>query len=404
MNTARLHAQAAMARRTPRATWAIRARRQSLAAFTLLEMLVVVAVMILVAIITIPAFTAMIASSERVRAEENLKRGMTMGHSLALRSGIGRDVAMVFFYEPPGPLTIVACQKVGELDSLGLGALFGQGNRDVFVPMGGVEPITMPPNWVVRGYALPGMIDGEWYEPATDGGNSRYPFAEAAWVFPETGFYDPNLSNPGRDGFNRQTFMVRFEAGTGRMTMSETRAALIVSPRPSSENRGFGNDLRADIAPDLEKWVHRVLATTDFDGDPRFTAADLAGRYALLGDGCGDTVLAKAVSQIALHDERALAADLGENVDRQTRCLYRMVNWDPSTPATDPHRPQYPAFIQGNRVTAERISRWIEGDTNGNRVPFDGNDQPKAQVFTVDRFSGQARPIALQPSSVGINP
>jgi hypothetical protein len=223
-------------------------------------------------------------------------------------------------------------------------------------------------------------------------------------VFPETGFFDPNLSNAGRDGFNRQTFMVRFEAGTGRMTMSHTRSALVVSPRPSSENRGFGDAYRADIAPDLEQWVKRVLATTDLDGDPRVSAADLAGRYALLGDGCGDTILVKAVSQIALHDDRALAGDLNVNVDRQTRTIYRMTQWDPATPGIDPYRPQFPAFVQGNLVTSQNITRWIEGDTNHNGTPLDAGDQPKARVFTIDRFSGQARPIALQPSSVGINP
>ncbi len=381
-----------------------RARSRPRGAFTLIEMLVVVAVIILVSIIAIPAFSAMIASGERVRAEESIKRGLSMGHALALRSGIGRDVGMVFFYESPGPLTIVACQKVGELDSLGLGALFGQPNQDVFVPIGGVEPVTLPPFWGCRGYALAGMIDGEWYEASTDGGASRYPLAEPAWVFPETGFFDPNLSNPARDGYNRQTFMVRFEAGTGRMTMSHTRSALVVSPRPSAANRNVGDALRADIAPDLEQWVKRVLATSDFDGDPRVSAADLAGRYALLGDGSGDTILVKAVSQIALYDERALAGDLGVNVDRQTRCIYRLSQWDPARLGTDPFRPQFPAFVQGNNVTSQNIRRWIEGDTNFNGTPVDGGDQPKGRVFTVDRFSGQARPIALRPSSVGINP
>ncbi len=378
-------------------------------AFTLLEMLVVVAVVVILAIIAIPAFSAMIQSSQRAQAEEALKRAMAMGHGLALRSSRGRDVAMVFMFEPPGPLTIVACAKVAEFDDADPRDTQGVQTvrREIFVPMGDADAVAMPPFWSIRGYALPTMIDNEWYEPAEGtAGAPRYTPGQPAWVFPETGFYSTRMDSPGeRDGRNRQTFMVRFDGGTGRMSMTNLRSALVVSPRPSSVNRATGPGLppTPDTAQDLEKWVQRILAGNDFNADGVVDQSDRIAKRRLIGDGCGDTILVRPVGQLALYNERSMASTLGTQIDRKTGCLYA---WNPTAEAStepDPHRPAFPAFVRAPKVTDQNINLWIEGDTNLNGAYGDLGDQAEARVFYIDRFSGEARPLALQPSSVGID-
>lgn len=381
--------------------------RTSRAGFTLIEIMVVITVVILLAIIALPAFTAMINSQQRVAAEENLKRATALGHNLALRASIGRDVAMVFFYEPPGPMLVVPCAKVAELDDVDRrdpGTANAQNQplvrREVFVPIAGAEPVALPLGWHVRGYALPATVDNEWYEPFDGpGGAPRYNlnpadpgFGQGVWVFPETGLYDVNMnSGGGRDGQNRQTFMIRYEGGTGQMTMANMNAAILVSPRPSSFNgtqaRGEPDNLRADLAQDLERFVNRILVTVDFNADGMVDITDQQAVRRLLGDESGDTILMKPVSTLALYNERELAAGIGVNIDRRTGCVYAYNAPDAATrPPPDPVRPSYPQFLPG--VSTQLVNAWIEGQLGA---------LPQAKAFTVDRFTGQSKPVSLLP-------
>ncbi|MGD9688557.1 MAG: Tfp pilus assembly protein FimT/FimU [Phycisphaerales bacterium] len=360
-------------------------------AFTIIEMLVVITLVILLVIITLPAFRAMVASQQRVSAEAALTRAAALGHNLALRSSNGRDLAIVFFYEPPGPMLAVACVKAAEVDDVDRrdAGQEGQVRRDVFVPVGGAEPIAFPPGWHVRGYALPATIDNEWYEPAQGpmGGDVRYRFGESAWVFPETGFFDVNLrGDTGRDGQNRQSFMIRYEGGTGRMTMAKMNAALVVSPRPSAVARTEPAPLRADLAQDLERWVNRVIVTSDFNFDGMIDANDRMILAQILGDESGDTILVKPVSTMALYNELELASGLRLNVDRRTGTLYVYNTPSATTPAPDPLRPSFPQVLAPDVA----INAWIEGQLGA---------QPQAKVFTIDRFTGQTKGVSLVPGA-----
>jgi type II secretory pathway pseudopilin PulG len=374
--------------KAPRPTGTPAPRRR---AFTIVEVLVVVVIIVALVLIAIPAFSSMLYSNNRIQAEENLKSALSLARDAAVRSAQGEDSAAVFFFEPGGQVRVVACLKVGVAEEQTNGtAPFNVTRREVFVPVEGAQPIALPKNWTVRGWATSGQVDGEWYEGAD--GVERYPQGLPAWVFPESDFFDRDLGDRGRDGTFRQTFMVRFEGGTGLVSTASPHAVLVVSPRPSARARSAPDDLRLDLSQDITRTVRRILADRV---SPGLTTP--AERQALLGVLSGDVVMAKPVPQLALVDESRLAAALGVRLDRVTGSLYR----------DEP----FPRFVGegagggggGNNgagtVTAERIRRWIEGDTNfnGQYGPADRADDPIAKVFVLDRFIGSAQAVALQP-------
>ncbi len=336
-------------------------------AFSIVELLVVTIIIALLALIAIPAFNGIIADSERALAEEALQTAVRTARAAALRSAGDEDTALVFHYmlTPNGGRTsMVVCRRVAMLeDGSGTNAPF---LREVFVPVPDVDPIQLPAGWMVRGYAKAGAITtgSGWYD-----GPARYPPTERNWVFPETDFYDIDVDD---DGQRRQTFALRFQAGTGVLAVPGDEM-LVLSPRPSIAGRnGVPDHLRVDEAENDVRVVRAVLA------EP------LGRRRELLGDISGDTILTRAVSQIALYNERELAAALGVRVDRRTACLYENGN--------------EPRYVSG--VNPRMINGWIEGDTN-----FDGlvristadaePDSPLARVYAIDRYTAYLRQLEV---------
>lgn len=376
-------------------------------AFTLIELLVVVIIGIITLLIAIPAFNGLV-NSQKGDTSVNLVQGaVRAARDLASRSATGEDTAAVFAYEPGGRLQILIAVRAGELIDLD-----SQGRevaRDVFVPVPGSEAVELPAGWMVRGWAPPGMINAEWY--ATQPGQLRFNTSLGAWVFPETGFYDHIQSTNSRD---RNTFMVRFQGGTGQLTSGDTRLALVVMVRPSTAQRPVANLpqwTRPDLvttgptqpgsgAPDLRRWAARVLGSADFNGDGVVNAQDNDLRRQVLGARSTDVVRARSVDLIAAYDELRLAQDLGVRVDRISRSLMFV---DPAQWAGEKRlRPQMvpvPGLSTGvdERALNAALAQWIEGmDLRTGRL---GATQP-ARILVVNRFGAQPRTLDL-PALVG---
>jgi len=366
-------------------------------AFTLVEMLVVIIIITSILLIAVPSFQSMINSSEAALAESMLKSGMRAGKDAAIRSTGDQDSAVVFFYAPGGRLSMGVFVKAGTLEDRD-----GANNpvrRDIFVPTGLNESVQLPRGWMVRGFAPPNATSignstdsqadpsTQWYEPSANRPMSSF---VGNWVFPETAFYDTSVSY---DGGNRQTFMVRFQAGSGIMKMGTADTCLVFVPGPNANWRTAGvfASHRADQTDDAFKFVMRVLNA------PGAGAGSLTDQQQrdLLGWECSDMVLARPVSQLALYEEVKLATGIAARVDRTSDCLYR-----PFIPGTS-NAPEYVVRADPANFTRD-INRWIIGDTNldGTHQAFDGSgqveDAPEARVFTIDRYTGGLQSVEVQ--------
>lgn len=281
-------------------------------AFTLLELIVIAVILVLLVGASIPAFNAILANTTASLADSSLRIGLANGREAAIRSENRTDSAAVFFFEPNGRVTIIACREVGQLRTR-------RGDRvvpvSVFVPDPFYDPVTLPSNWHAKGYAPAGSIttagDSQpyrWY--STD----RYQSNRPNWVFPETNFYDDGSTVQGNDGFARQTFMIRFEGGSG--SLSPVRGdALIFDPIPQTGFRqsGIWSQYRADRVADRARFVRQLLALD-------LSEAQLED---LIGDRSIDTVLARPVRQVALYDVRQLAGEVGVSLNNTgTGSLY----------------------------------------------------------------------------------
>lgn len=390
--------------------------------FTLTELLVVIIIITILATVAIPSFSAMMYSSESALAVTRLTAALRAGRDAAIRSGGDADAALAFFYEPNGRLSIVPCLKVGELDDLKIVAGVPDPTkpvkRDVFVPVDFIEPVQLPRNWMVRGYAPAGSIDhvnGDWYEDVNGVGRYGLNYGQnppvGDWIFPETGFYPGGtaeslavVAEPAINtrGDYRQTFIVRFKAGTGALLVAGNDA-LIVSARPSTMKRNnppFGG-WRIHEATDLRRFVRMALQDPMVDPMSGGAAGGNTAQWRrwLLGDQSSDSVLARAVGQLALYDENKLASGLGKygvQIDRNSGCIYAL---DVTNPA-----PQLPTASIPPAELSKRITWWIQGNTNFSidgvvsRLPQAGlpADEPSARVFTIDRYSGEARPVEIE--------
>lgn len=325
-------------------------------AFTLVELLAVTVIIVLLIGVAVPAFSSMLKSSAASIADSNLRVGLAASRDIAIRSLDGRHSAAVFVFEPGGKASIIACADVGSYtDASGV-------ERSVFVPDPTIEPFVLPTPFLVRGLAptgswSPGADDDDkdavvWY------GDNRYRSNELSWVLPETGFYD---RFEGDEGFRRQTFMVRFKAGTGEVAVGRRDEALVYLPSPEIEFRRTGPWNQIEYRPDRRSDHQRLVRAAL--NDPGLNAADLEQ---LLGDEASDTVLARPVGQIALYDVRELARMLRKNgtssarVDKQTGSLYAGVVGQSPTLVAD--------FVLAAQVNAA--------------IP------QVAQLFTIDRYSG----------------
>ncbi|MCL4742608.1 MAG: prepilin-type N-terminal cleavage/methylation domain-containing protein [Phycisphaerales bacterium] len=366
--------------------------------FTLTELIIVMAVIVLLLSISIPAFSALLDSSNRSLAETRLRVAIALGREAALRSDHG-DGAVVFFFEPGGRCYAAAYEMVGTIEDLGDNLNTDSPiTRDVFVAVRELEPVSLPSGWMVRGLAPPraaGRPNYEsggtgWYDNDSENGQrDRYADDDRNWVFPETGFYDPTKGN---EGFKRQTFMIRFRQGTGALALGETREALILSPAPSTNFRNTWPFSQSD--------KFNFLSTAD----PRSAVRDVLERHRvdplidkevvtlLLGDMASDTVLARTVPQLVLYKERELAATFRLQPDRYTGSLYK---GPPRQDGFEKWVPQYvgqPGFL----VDPEKLNAWLEGDSNQDGK-WTADDQALARSFVVQRYGGGLQEVALAP-------
>jgi prepilin-type N-terminal cleavage/methylation domain-containing protein len=405
--------------------------------FSLVEMLVVIVIVVSLILIALPAFNSTLNSQERTSSANLLQQGISAARDFAVRSAQGEDSAAVFSFEPGGSMTISTYTKVGEFDDvLAADSTVGRTSdrvvrREVFAPVNTVDPITLPRKWSVRGYALGSQFNSEWYEfdtriVASD--SNRYPQPSTSekinyWVFPETGFYDHNLAN---DGGKRQTFMVRFAGGSGKVVPDATEPVLVVMVRPSDAERNYPRELRADLATDIKRWAQRVMQTKQLDtrspyapglpGRPWDNTSDNIRRN-LIGSGSGstgpssDVATARSVTFLALYDEERLAAALGTRVDRQSRTLYRV----DETEVNQGLKIDRIRMVQvtgqqwgGSPDLATAVNRWIEGyklevlfstqlDANlrAGALTQWRADSAEARIFGVDRFTGALRPVRI---------
>lgn len=361
--------------------------------FTLTELLVVIAVLVAVVLVGLPAFSSMLSGSERTLAINQLKIGLSAARDAAIR-GDNVDSAAVFFFEPNGRVRVVPCVFVGRItDRRNPAQAFGPNNsveRDVFAPVGTVEATTLPRGWSVRGYAAPNLLHqagnqlstippNGWYEPVANGTAQRDVDRDSgSWVFPETGFVaDGTRGNLLNSGGTRQTFMVRFEGGTGEVKSKDQGPVLVLDHRP------VGDGVRVPrTAANL--WQRPDLATNQAVWARRLIARGLAPQQVqdFLGDRSADTVLAASTDLLALYDEARMAASIGaRGVNRDTGTIYA------------------PGIVPGYDTTLFNglsglaiqvaIDEWLTGELrrNGEFVESD------ALIYTFDRFTGALREI-----------
>ncbi|MCA9273839.1 MAG: prepilin-type N-terminal cleavage/methylation domain-containing protein [Phycisphaerales bacterium] len=352
--------------------------------YTLIELLVVIVIGALLVGIAIPAFQALLTSSRESLAQNSLQQAILSARDAASANIGGGDTAAVFFYDPNRGITVGIYEKIGSLsDDSDNDA--GSALRDVFVPISSMEPVQLPPDYSVRGFVLGTQLrDEDWYEELIDyspgtglqpGGNTASDRGPGAWVFPETDFYDKLEQD---DGADRQTFMIRFTAGTGTLSRDNT-SSLILDPRPSNLNRSTPAAIQPiDQAEDLRAWTVRALISTGL------TSVELRQ---LLGNESGDTVLARPVSDIALYRERRLGQMLQvRNLNRDTNSIY-LKGKDPEVDSSLFRDSQ----LASDRVELEtRITQWLEGRLALERTQDAGSAlEADSAVYTVGSYFGE---------------
>lgn len=344
--------------------------------FTLVELLVVISILVLLLALAVPAFSGMMYSSEQALAANNLRTALSAAHDAAVRSPAGLDAAAVFTFEPGGRVSIIACAKTGEFWEPPTGASRTPVKREVFVPVPTMEPVQLPRGWMARGYAAPNAIDAEWYGSADGSGTfpSSSDWQNGHWVFPETGFYDTqsgNASGMASDGRDRQTFMVRFEGGTGKLRRGDWSAVLVLLPSPGAFRTTTPfSAFRADREADAARFVRRVLEA------PQTSLTDQQ-KQQLLGDVSSDTVLAKPVGQVAVYSESRLAGAVNSRLDPATESIYQA----PSS--LNDYGPRA-VGAGGQPVVIADVDKWIEG-----RLKVGSADIPTdARVFALDHYLG----------------
>jgi prepilin-type N-terminal cleavage/methylation domain-containing protein len=369
-------------------------------AFTLLELLVVIALIGLMLAVAAPAVTSIVRSTEEASAKNQLDVAMSAARSAAITSEAGGDTAAVFFLKPGGRVSVGIYRKAGELLDLDLAG--NQVLRDVFVPTA-QTPFNFPAGWMVRGLAPIGTLHDEagdrsgWYEQTI--GNRKFEMTGSGgsawwnWVYPETHFFNPKVrtDDPANGGqtaasgnCSRQTFMIRFEAGTGQVKTGERRLALVIDPSPSN---AFRTQLpyryyRFNRGDDVGAVVREILET-------RVANLPLSDKRKLLGDQATDSVLTQSVTELALYRESDLAAYLGAgSLNRDTRSLLKMFDTNRTvlTYAQYDEAPaMWPGGFPGSDVIAEKTNEWfvaseLNTDAEAATTPF---------IYTIDHASGR---------------
>lgn len=347
--------------------------------YTLIELLVVIVIASLLIGIAIPAFSALLTSSRETLAQTSLQQAIYSARDAASANIGGGDAAAVFFYDPDRGITVGIYEQVGTFTDSSLNTTTTT-ERDVFVPIPSMEPVQLPPDFSVRGFAFNTQFcEEDWYEalfplsPCNPSGQANQS-GPGAWVFPETAFYDQTDQLDGRD---RQTFMIRFTAGTGALSR-ESRTALVLDPRPSNLNRTTPGGIQSVTqATDLRAWTARLLITASIDQNER---------RALIGNVSSDTVLALPVTDITLYRERRLAQMLQlRSLNRDTNTIYSKGD----NPEVDTALFR-DSTLAGDRVELEtRITAWIEGRLAlGNTQATGSALEADSAVYTVGPYFG----------------
>jgi type II secretory pathway pseudopilin PulG len=346
------------------------------AAFTITELLVVISVVVIMIAIAVPALTNLIDGSERSLAENQLRVGISAGRDAAIRSD-GGDGGVVFVHQfdsRGGRIVMIPVVQVTSIDDVcndeGAAAAFVD-KRDIFVPLPNAQAIALPRGWGVRGFAPPGTVAGtgpeigwyEWLEARADQGN---------WVFPETSFFDPANPNLGDQGWRRQSFFVRFEAGTGALRTERSELALVLDPVAEDAFRETPpwSTARVDRAASQIEWARRTALRTDITQ---------VNRTRLLGDTSIDTILVRPVTELVLYSESSMASGVGlRGLNRETGSLYL-----PNSGVDGGFDPQ----ALGGQLpidVARDQALWIAGrfQRNGVTVPSD------ARVFSLSKYLG----------------
>lgn len=374
-------------------------------AFTIIEMLVVVSIIVLLIIVAVPAFQGMLKSSDETLAEGQLTNALRAARDTALRSGSGNDAAAVFFFNETGRLSIVTYVKTARFRDVGFDSAANQieVEREVFVAAPNAQAAQLPRGWVVRGFAATGMIEESlkygWYSSQV-GQSGRYSENEGNWVLPETSVFNERF---GKSGPSRNTFMVRFEGGTGRVVASASDGVLVLAlgadadgvgemARSAQVNEPAFTTLRRLALSDPAKYVQSVLKSQS-PGWPDYNGAAnpeplLKARRAVVGRESTDMVLARPVTQLSLMDENQVARSIGVRLDSSFPVLIKKT--DPDTIARGA------TFVQPGDVNAGRINRWIEGDTDNDMTYGGPDDVFEAKMFVFERYTGKPRRVDIQ--------
>ncbi|PHQ82089.1 MAG: hypothetical protein COB69_02820 [Phycisphaera sp.] len=351
-------------------------------AFTLIELLVVIVIGAILVGIAVPAFQALLSSSRESLAQNSLQQAIFSARDMAARNIGGGDAAAVFFYDKDRGLSVGVYEQVASFSDQTSNSGAPDPTRDVFVPVSAMEAVRLPDGYMVRGFVLGTQLrDGDWYDGLVDysppsgglqgSGSDRGP---GAWVFPETDFY--NQTEQG-DGDDRQTFMIRFKAGSGTLSRDST-AAVVIDARPSGENRSaFGDVEPINQAEDLRSWAVRAATTQSIA---------IADRWLLIGNESSDTVLARPVTDIALYRERRLAQMLRlRGLNKQTGTIYDRDD----EPRIDAALFRDTA-LASDRVELEAlITKWLEGRLAIESDSSTGSaEEADSAIYTVSAYFG----------------
>ena len=400
------------------------------AGFSLVELLVIIAIMGILAAAGIPAIRNMIYTSTGSMAESQLRFGLGAARDLAIRNE-GGDTAAVFTFEPGGRMTVIPMVFVGRiLDTAD--PRFAVSTppagpvtyRDVFAPTALAEPMQLPAGWMVRGFAPPGSIfapgtnnsgtpvpSNGWYYENTPVGNRRINLGndnisgqpnKGNWVFPENGFFNPLETDTGEN--RRNTFMVRFQGGSGRITAASVTPAIVLLPRNTidwtapltarptlSTTLTQGDWRRIDHADNLPNWARSVTKLP--------LNSDVAS---LIGCRSVDVAMACSVNLLALYDERKMAQTIGaRGVNKLTGTIYGGAVPPLNTSAEFPKAPNidlslWPSSSLASN-NAERVQMLINSymlnalkysdvDTGGPTSNLDAD----ARLFRMDTYLGSA--------------
>jgi len=379
-------------------------------AFSLTELLVVIAVIGVLAYVGLSAFPSMLRASDRTLANNQLRLALGAARDAAIR-GDGTDAAAVFTYDPATRrMSIVPCVKVGtfkDRDPDPARATFPQNSidRELFVPLANVSSPQLPSGWLIAGLAEKSMLDANpdnptgWYitsaeRPVTDTTKNN---AYGAWVLPETDYYNPK-TDPSRLAndipYHRCSFMVRFAARTGVVMTGEAAPAAVLIPRPTALGRlntPGERALRPDLSDNLVQWSKRLLSrsTTLVNGVDGAGAVSVQDVAEVLGAARLDSVLAASVTSLAIMNADELAKGMGIRANsRETGTPYEI------SPEGDP-RPKWDTNAFGSQsrtLASDNMFKWVMGTlttpaTQGKAVTSD------VQIFVVQASTGLPEPM-----------